>query len=174
MTVSRVSFRTHPTTLFDPVAQPPVTKGDTSCGGQEEDHVEEKDKRTSCCFDVGTIHRPADITRASFFSFHQFSYIKKRKKSLLTKKIHVPDSTFSGLSPPLLLSSSGLTLTALSTFPAPCCLCFKVSLTWIWKHKEIKYQTGFSHAQACPVISLLLLQVFVGSGIDQKDPVTLS
>lgn len=85
MIVNQVSCLTYPTALFDPVAEPPVTKGDTSCGGQEEDYVDNKDKGTSCCFDVGAIHRPADVTRASFFSFHQFFYIKQKKK----KKKHL-------------------------------------------------------------------------------------
>lgn len=62
---------TYPAALPDPVAQPPVTEGYAASGGEEEEDVDEEDDCTSCCFDVGSIHRPGNCSRAFLFSFHQ-------------------------------------------------------------------------------------------------------
>lgn len=84
ITVKQGRLQTHPAALSDPVAQPPVAEGYAACGGEEEEGVDEEDYWTSRCFDVGTIHRPGDCTRALLLSFHQLFYIKKDVKNEVT------------------------------------------------------------------------------------------
>lgn len=65
--------------LPDPVAQPPVTESDAAGGGEEEEGVDDEDDWASCCFDVGAVHRPADLARALLFRLHQWFCIGKEE-----------------------------------------------------------------------------------------------
>lgn len=70
-------FSTHPTALPDPVTQPPVTEGYAASRAEEEEEVDDENYWTTCCFDVGPVNRPADITRALLLGFHQLFCVMK-------------------------------------------------------------------------------------------------
>lgn len=82
--VTQDCLHTHPTSLSNPVAQPPVTEGYAACGEEEEQDVDDEDYWTSCCFDVGSIHRPVDCAGALLFSCHQLFYINKEGEYTVT------------------------------------------------------------------------------------------
>lgn len=62
---------THPTSLLDPVAEPPVTKGYAACGEKEKQDIDNKGKGSSGSLDVSSVDSPGDCPMALLLCLHE-------------------------------------------------------------------------------------------------------